>query len=74
MSSQLLRLNTFRGEPASLGFEWHFTPNNQERQRVFQQALQGALGTLNSCSNNEFHLCTIGATIDMLLAMKVVTD
>ncbi|KAD4385169.1 hypothetical protein E3N88_25337 [Mikania micrantha] len=28
MSSQLLRLNAFRGEPASSGFEWHFTPNH----------------------------------------------
>ncbi|XLT51384.1 hypothetical protein S245_044466, partial [Arachis hypogaea] len=29
---------------------------NQVRQWVFQQALQGALGTLNSCLNNELHL------------------
>nr|GME08916.1 Metal transporter Nramp5 [Ipomoea batatas] len=28
MSSQLLRLNEFRGEPASSRFEWHFTPNH----------------------------------------------
>ncbi|EXC34899.1 Metal transporter Nramp5 [Morus notabilis] len=28
MSSQLLHLNAFRGEPASSGFEWHFTPNH----------------------------------------------
>ena len=28
MSSQPLRLNAFRGEPASSGFEWHFTPNH----------------------------------------------
>ncbi|CAL0319598.1 unnamed protein product [Lupinus luteus] len=28
MSSQLLRLNAFRGEPASSGLEWHFTPNH----------------------------------------------
>ncbi|KAK3211398.1 hypothetical protein Dsin_016104 [Dipteronia sinensis] len=28
MSSQLLRLNAFRGEPVSSGFEWHFTPNH----------------------------------------------
>ncbi|PWA41826.1 hypothetical protein CTI12_AA550450 [Artemisia annua] len=26
--SQLLRLNAFRGEPASSGFEWQFTPNH----------------------------------------------
>ena len=47
---------------------------NQVRQRVFQQALQGALGTLNSCSNSELHLRTIGANIGMLGAMKEVTD
>ena len=29
---------------------------NQVRQRIFQQALQGALGTLNGCLNNELHL------------------
>ncbi|KMS64685.1 hypothetical protein BVRB_017740 [Beta vulgaris subsp. vulgaris] len=28
MSSQLLRLNGFRGEPPSYGFEWHLTPND----------------------------------------------
>nr|YP_009628244.1 ATP synthase CF0 B subunit [Greenwayodendron suaveolens]QBO26961.1 ATP synthase CF0 B subunit [Greenwayodendron suaveolens] len=34
---------------------------NQVRQRVFQQALQGALGTLNSCLNSELHLRTISS-------------
>nr|YP_009517619.1 ATP synthase CF0 B subunit [Anemone tomentosa]AXP21613.1 ATP synthase CF0 B subunit [Anemone tomentosa] len=47
---------------------------NQVRQRVFQQALQGALGTLNSCLNNELHLRTIGANIRMFGAMKEITD
>nr|WEV86898.1 CF0 subunit I [Lundia spruceana] len=47
---------------------------NQVRQRVFQQALQGALGTLNSCLNNELHLRTISANIAMLAAMKEITD
>nr|YP_010027257.1 ATP synthase CF0 subunit I [Oreocharis cotinifolia]QOS04332.1 ATP synthase CF0 subunit I [Oreocharis cotinifolia] len=47
---------------------------NQVRQRVLQQALQGALGTLNSCLNNELHLRTISANIDMLGAMKEITD
>nr|YP_009166677.1 ATP synthase CF0 subunit I [Tanaecium tetragonolobum]ALB78245.1 ATP synthase CF0 subunit I [Tanaecium tetragonolobum] len=47
---------------------------NQVRQRVFQQALQGALGTLNSCLNNELHLRTISANIGMLRAMKEITD
>nr|UQU69133.1 ATP synthase CF0 subunit I [Geoffroea decorticans] len=43
---------------------------NQVRQRVFQQALQGALGTLNSCLNNELHLRTISANIGMFGEMK----
>nr|QPZ51490.1 ATP synthase CF0 subunit I [Mazus sp. JY-2020] len=47
---------------------------NQVRQRVFQQALQGALGTLNSCLNSELHLRTISANIAMLGAMKEITD
>nr|QBC71113.1 ATP synthase CF0 subunit I [Agdestis clematidea]QBE88311.1 ATP synthase CF0 subunit I [Agdestis clematidea] len=47
---------------------------NQVRQRVFQQALQGALGTLNSCLNNELHLRTINANIGMFGAMKKITD
>nr|YP_009556902.1 ATP synthase CF0 subunit I [Torricellia tiliifolia]QBC70622.1 ATP synthase CF0 subunit I [Torricellia tiliifolia]QNN00441.1 ATP synthase CF0 B subunit [Torricellia tiliifolia] len=47
---------------------------NQVRQRVFQQALQGALGTMNSCLNNELHLRTISANIGMLGAMKEITD
>ncbi|KAL2901356.1 ATP synthase subunit alpha chloroplastic [Bienertia sinuspersici] len=38
---------------------------NEVRQQVFQQALQGALGTLNSCLNNELHLRTINANIGM---------
>nr|YP_009672696.1 ATPase subunit I [Rhodomyrtus tomentosa]QDE52534.1 ATPase subunit I [Rhodomyrtus tomentosa] len=47
---------------------------NQVRQRVFQQALQGALETLNSCLNNELHLRTISANIGMFGAMKEITD
>nr|QXI84937.1 ATP synthase CF0 subunit I [Gentiana phyllocalyx] len=39
---------------------------NQVRQRVFQQALRGALGTLNSCLNSELHLRTISANINIL--------
>nr|YP_009766910.1 ATP synthase CF0 B subunit [Ateleia glazioveana]QIS97445.1 ATP synthase CF0 B subunit [Ateleia glazioveana]QVX29733.1 ATP synthase CF0 subunit I [Ateleia glazioveana] len=45
---------------------------NQVRQRVFQQALQGALGTLNSCLNTELHLRTISANIGMFGAMKEI--
>lgn len=47
---------------------------NQVRQRVFQQALQKALRTLNSCLNNELHLRTISANIGMFEAMKEITD
>nr|YP_009319715.1 ATP synthase CF0 B subunit [Salpinga maranonensis]APA18844.1 ATP synthase CF0 B subunit [Salpinga maranonensis] len=47
---------------------------NEVRQRVFQQALQGALGALNSCLNNELHLRTISANIGMFGAMKEITD
>nr|YP_010927596.1 CF0 subunit I [Cuphea tarapotensis]WKK46568.1 CF0 subunit I [Cuphea tarapotensis] len=47
---------------------------NQVRQRIFQQALQGALGTLNSCLNNELHLRTVSANIGMFGAMKEITD
>nr|YP_009733677.1 ATP synthase CF0 subunit I [Begonia guangxiensis]YP_010744693.1 ATP synthase CF0 subunit I [Begonia umbraculifolia]QHV34425.1 ATP synthase CF0 subunit I [Begonia guangxiensis]WET58084.1 ATP synthase CF0 subunit I [Begonia umbraculifolia] len=43
---------------------------NQVRQKVFQQALQGALGTLNSCLNNELHLRTITTNIGMFGTMK----
>nr|YP_009135106.1 ATP synthase CF0 B subunit [Greslania sp. McPherson 19217]AIM53276.1 ATP synthase CF0 B subunit [Greslania sp. McPherson 19217] len=39
---------------------------NQVRQRVFQQAVQGALGTLNSCLNTELHFRTIRANIGIL--------
>nr|YP_010423878.1 CF0 subunit I [Girardinia bullosa]USG97519.1 CF0 subunit I [Girardinia bullosa] len=47
---------------------------NQVRQRVFQQALQGALGTLNSCLNNELHLRTISTNIGMFGTIKEITD
>nr|ACT67267.1 ATP synthase CF0 subunit I [Joinvillea plicata] len=43
---------------------------NQVRQRVFQQAVQGALGTLNSCLNTELHFRTIRANIGILGAME----
>lgn len=47
---------------------------NQVRQRVFQQALQGALVTLNNCLNSELHLRIIRANIGMLGAVKETTD
>ncbi|KAF2940752.1 hypothetical protein DAI22_03g297433 [Oryza sativa Japonica Group] len=43
---------------------------NQLRQRVFQQAVQGALGTLNTCLNTELHFRTICANISILGAME----
>uniref|UniRef100_A0AAU7VE74 ATP synthase subunit b, chloroplastic n=1 Tax=Garnotia emodi TaxID=3177547 RepID=A0AAU7VE74_9POAL len=43
---------------------------NQVRQRVFQQAVQGALGTLNSCLNTELHFRTIRANISILGAIE----
>nr|YP_009869854.1 ATP synthase CF0 subunit I [Cratoxylum cochinchinense]QJI81208.1 ATP synthase CF0 subunit I [Cratoxylum cochinchinense] len=43
---------------------------NQVRQRVFQQALQRALGTLNSRLTNELHLRIISANIGMLGTIK----
>nr|YP_009403809.1 ATP synthase CF0 subunit I [Legenere valdiviana]ASA35075.1 ATP synthase CF0 subunit I [Legenere valdiviana] len=42
---------------------------NQVQQWVLQQALQGALGTLNSCLNNELHLRTISVNIALLGAI-----
>nr|WOC91856.1 ATP synthase CF0 subunit I [Utricularia olivacea] len=47
---------------------------NQVRQRIFEQALLGALGTLNSCLNNELHLRTINANIGILVAIKEKKD
>nr|YP_010174611.1 ATP synthase CF0 subunit I [Salvadora persica]QSJ55418.1 ATP synthase CF0 subunit I [Salvadora persica] len=47
---------------------------NQVRQLVFQQALQGAIGTLNSCLSNELHFRTINANIGMFGTIKELTD
>nr|YP_010182124.1 ATP synthase CF0 subunit I [Primula duclouxii]QVD46206.1 ATP synthase CF0 subunit I [Primula duclouxii] len=47
---------------------------HEVRQQVFQQALEGALGTLNSCLNNELHLRTISANIGMFGTMKEIID
>nr|QTC32835.1 ATP synthase CF0 B subunit [Hibiscus cannabinus]QYJ56801.1 ATP synthase CFO B subunit [Hibiscus sabdariffa] len=47
---------------------------NQVRQRVLQQALRGALGTLNSSLNNELHLRTISANIGLFGVMKEIID
>nr|YP_010622814.1 ATP synthase CF0 subunit I [Barringtonia asiatica]WBF92713.1 ATP synthase CF0 subunit I [Barringtonia asiatica] len=67
----LEQLENYKNE--TIHFEQQRTIN-QVRQRVFQQALQGALGTLTSCLNNELHLRTISANIGMFGAMKEITD
>nr|YP_010213917.1 ATP synthase CF0 subunit I [Linum narbonense]UBN07366.1 ATP synthase CF0 subunit I [Linum narbonense] len=50
------------------------TAITQVRQRVLQRALQGALGTLNSCLTDELHLHTVSANIAMFGAMKERMD
>nr|YP_011001201.1 CF0 subunit I [Gamocarpha alpina]WPN86120.1 CF0 subunit I [Gamocarpha alpina]WVH38836.1 ATPase subunit I [Gamocarpha alpina] len=67
----LEQLENYKNE--TINFEQQ-KASNQVRQRVFQQALQGALGTLNSCLNSELHLRTISANIAILGAMKAITD
>nr|YP_010143148.1 ATP synthase CF0 subunit I [Salomonia cantoniensis]QQL04268.1 ATP synthase CF0 subunit I [Salomonia cantoniensis] len=71
ISQTLEQLENYKNE--SIRFEQQ-RAINQVRQRVFQQALLGALGTLNSCLNNELHLRTISANIGMFGAMKEITD
>nr|QJS35253.1 ATP synthase CF0 B subunit subunit I [Calochortus venustus] len=66
-SDSLERLENYKNE--TLNFEQQ-RAINQVRQRVFQQALQGALGTLNSCLNSELHFRTISANIGTLGAME----
>nr|YP_010696650.1 CF0 subunit I [Pleurospermum rupestre]WCF69514.1 CF0 subunit I [Pleurospermum rupestre] len=65
-SNTLKQLENYKNE--TIQFEQQ-RAINQVRQRVFQQALQGALGTLSSCLNNELHLRTIRANIGMLGAI-----
>nr|YP_010968189.1 ATP synthase CF0 B subunit [Tragopogon pratensis]YP_011013915.1 ATP synthase CF0 subunit I [Tragopogon dubius]AJE75093.1 ATP synthase CF0 B subunit [Tragopogon dubius]WNN66935.1 ATP synthase CF0 B subunit [Tragopogon pratensis]WQA09983.1 ATP synthase CF0 subunit I [Tragopogon dubius] len=67
----LEQLENYKNE--TINFEQQ-KASNEVRQRVFQQALQGALGTLNSCLNSELHLRTISANIGILGAMKEITD
>nr|AHA12741.1 ATP synthase CF0 subunit I [Canna indica] len=70
-SDSLERLENYKNE--TLHFEQQ-RAINQVRQRVFQQALQGALGTLNSCLNSELHFLTIRANIGILGTMQEITD
>nr|APO11707.1 ATP synthase CF0 subunit I [Chlorophytum rhizopendulum] len=70
-SDSLEQLENYKNE--TLHFEQQ-RAINQVRQQVFQQALQGALGTLNSCLNSELHFRTINANIGILRAMEEITD
>nr|YP_009934258.1 ATPase I subunit [Spryginia winkleri]QNR94235.1 ATPase I subunit [Spryginia winkleri] len=70
-SRTLKQLENYKNE--TILFEQQRTIN-QVRERVFQQALQGAIGTLNSCLSNELHLRTINANIGMFGMMKEITD
>nr|YP_010008867.1 ATPase I subunit [Lepidostemon rosularis]QNR90699.1 ATPase I subunit [Lepidostemon rosularis] len=70
-SRTLKQLENYKNE--TILFEQQRTIN-QVRERVFQQALQGAIGTLNSCLNSELHLRTINANIGMFGTMKEITD
>nr|YP_010273101.1 ATP synthase CF0 B subunit [Parnassia lutea]UJJ82969.1 ATP synthase CF0 B subunit [Parnassia lutea] len=47
---------------------------NQVRQRIFQQALQEALGTLNRSLTKELHLRTVSANIGIFGTMKEIKD
>nr|YP_010272197.1 ATP synthase CF0 subunit I [Rhynchanthus beesianus]UKE75751.1 ATP synthase CF0 subunit I [Rhynchanthus beesianus] len=70
-SESLEQLENYKNE--TLHFEQEKVIN-QVRQRVFQQALQGALGTLNSCLNSELHFRMIRANIRILGTMQKITD
>ncbi|CAG7901057.1 unnamed protein product [Brassica rapa] len=70
-SMTLKQLENYKNE--TILFEQQRTIN-QVRERVFQQALQGAIGILNNCLSNELHLRTINANIGMFGTMKEITD
>nr|YP_009409794.1 ATP synthase CF0 subunit I [Braya humilis]ASJ64960.1 ATP synthase CF0 subunit I [Braya humilis] len=70
-SRTLKQLENYKNE--TILFEQQRTIN-QVREQVFQQALQGAIGTLNSCLSNELHLRTNNANIGMFGTMKEITD
>nr|YP_009566382.1 ATP synthase CF0 subunit I [Neottia cordata]QBB09971.1 ATP synthase CF0 subunit I [Neottia cordata] len=67
----LERLENYKNE--TLLFEQQ-RATNQVRQQVFKQALQRALGTLNSCLNSELHFRTISANIGILGSVEEITD
>nr|AKZ30265.1 ATP synthase CF0 B subunit [Goodenia ovata]AKZ30463.1 ATP synthase CF0 B subunit [Goodenia viscida] len=63
----LEELENYKNE--TLNFEQQ-KASTQVRQRVFQEALQRALGILKSCLNSELHLRTISFNIAILEARK----
>nr|AHL69524.1 AtpF [Taxus mairei]AOQ30710.1 AtpF [Taxus chinensis] len=70
-SANLEQLENFKNETV------HFEQQRaieQVRQQISRQAVQRALGTLNSCLNSELHLRTIDHNIGLLRAMKNITD
>nr|YP_010998609.1 CF0 subunit I [Scaphosepalum antenniferum]WPM86768.1 CF0 subunit I [Scaphosepalum antenniferum] len=69
--NSLERLENYKNE--TLFFEKQ-RAINQVRQKVLQQALQKAIGTLNSCLNSELHFRTISANIDILRSVEEITD
>jgi F-type H+-transporting ATPase subunit b len=70
-SDSLEQLENYKNE--TLRFEQQ-RAINQVRQRIFEQALQGALGILNSCLNSELHFRTISANIGILGVMEEITN
>ena len=70
-SKTLEQLENYKND--AIHFEQQRTIN-QVQQQVFQQALQGALGTLTSSLNNELHLRTINANIGMFGTLTEIID
>jgi len=70
-SKTLEQLENYKNE--TIHFEQQ-TAITQVRQRVLQRALEGALGTLNSCLTDELHLHTVSVNIAMFGAMKERMD
>lgn len=70
-SDSLEQLENYKNE--TLRFEQQ-RAINQVRQRIFEQALQGALGILNSSLNSELHFRTISANIGILGVMEEITN
>nr|QYB21079.1 ATP synthase CF0 subunit I [Austrotaxus spicata] len=70
-SANLEQLENFKNETV------HFEQQRaieQVRQQISRQAVQRALGTLNSRLTSELHLRTIDHNIGLLTAMKNITD